>query len=52
MIDHLEPHLLLDESFPEGKAMIVCATRRICIDVHDMLRERTPNGTANATTRG
>lgn len=43
VIDHLEPHLLSRwESFPEGKAMIVCATRRICIDVHDMLRERHP----------
>ena len=40
----MEPHILARwESFPSGKSMIVCATRRICVDVHDLLKERHPD---------
>ena len=31
----------ITESFP-GKSMIVCATRRICVRVHDLLCEAHP----------
>ncbi len=44
IVNHMEPHILARwESFPSGKSMIVCATRRICVDVHDLLKERHPD---------
>ena len=43
IVNHMEPHILERwESFPSGKCMIVCATRRICVDIHDMLKQRHP----------
>ena len=38
IVAHMVPHIeSRAESFPKGKSMIVCATRRICVRLHDML---------------
>ena len=43
IVSHMEPHILARwESFPTGKSMIVCATRKICVDLHDLLKELHP----------
>ena len=43
IVGHMVPHIeSRSESFPQGKSMIVCATRRICVRVHDMLKEHHP----------
>jgi type I restriction enzyme, R subunit len=43
IVSHMGPHIeSRSESFPQGKSMIVCATRRICVRLHDMLKEIHP----------
>ena len=43
IVAHMVPHIAArSESFPNGKSMIVCATRRICVDLHDMLKKINP----------
>ena len=43
ILAHMVPHIAArSESFPNGKSMIVCATRRICVDLHDMLKAMHP----------
>lgn len=43
IVSHMAPHIeSRSESFPQGKSMIVCATRRICVRLHDMLKEIHP----------
>lgn len=44
IVSHMLPHIeTRAESFPQGKSMIVCATRRICVRIHDMLKELRPD---------
>ena len=40
LIDHWE---LRDTVIPNGKAMIVCMSRRICIELHDEIKKLRPN---------
>ena len=43
IVAHMVPHIQSRaESFPKGKSMIVCATRRICVRLHDLLKEAHP----------
>ena len=44
IVEHMIPHIEeRRESMPDGKVMIVCATRRICVRLHDMIREERPD---------
>lgn len=47
IIEHMIPHIEERRSPPagmiNGKVMIVCATRRICVKLHDMIREERPD---------
>ena len=41
IVEHMIPHIEeRRESMPNGKVMVVCATRRICVRLHDMIQER------------
>jgi type I restriction enzyme R subunit len=53
IVSHMLPHIeTRAESFPKGKSMIVCATRRICVRIHDMLKELRPDWYSEKDTEG
>ena len=53
IVSHMVPHIeTRAESFPKGKSMIVCATRRICVRIHDMLKELRPDWYSEKDTEG
>ena len=48
IVEHYEERL----EAMEGKAMIVCMSRRICVDLYNkIIASSVPNGTATTTTR-
>lgn len=53
IVSHMVPHIeTRAESFPKGKSMIVCATRRICVRIHDLLKELRPDWYSEKDTEG
>ena len=52
MIPHIEERRSPPAGMPNGKVMIVCATRRICVRLHDMICEQRPQWYAERDDEG